>query len=63
VVKFGCARQRQESVPGRRLRALISLQITGNRNAVFTVLINIWSAKAVYSLNRIIARDQQLVWP
>jgi len=25
--------------------ALISLQITGNGNAVFTVLINTWSAK------------------
>ena len=34
--------------------ALISLQIPGNSNAVFTVLINIWSAKAVYSLDRIL---------
>jgi hypothetical protein len=56
------------TAPGKRAGqviagALISLQIAGNRYAVFTVLINIWSAKAVYSLDRIIARDHQLVWP
>jgi hypothetical protein len=68
-----CSRHRgkirvRPTAPGKRAGqaiagALISLQITGNSNAVFTVLINIWSAKAVYSLDRIIARDQQLVWP
>jgi hypothetical protein len=43
VVKFGCGRSGRESRrAGAMAGELIGRQITGNGNAVFTVLINTW---------------------